>query len=175
MIDLNDLREHPIAPIFAAALPVLVVLGFLIYELTAVSTGTPVALKVQGYDPTDFLRGHYISYDMLTEEVNIADPHNQGIAKDDNQGYLTLIDSDQDGIYDSFGDFYWKNPHQTYMRAYSSYKITLNQYQTRYYLNEDLAPIVEKEIQEAGSFEIIGTVKDGYFRADHILVAGNRY
>lgn len=173
MTDLNDLREHPIAPIFAVVLPLITVLGFLIYEITAVATGAPVALKVQGYDPTDFLRGHYIRYDILTEGVEIADPHNKPDTS--NEGYLTLIDSDHDGILDAFGDFYWKKPQQTYIHAYSYYDISLDSYQSRYYLNEDLAPIVEKEIQEAGSFEIIGTVKDGHFRADHILVAGNRY
>lgn len=189
---MKNLRNNPIAIIISLLIPILAILSFILYEITAVATGDKVALIVQGYDPTDFLRGHYIRYQILNDmldEMKIADPQNIQVQNEyyySHQGYISLIDSNNDGIYDSFGDFYIKKPNIPYINGRcvfynygvndnSRYSIYLNYNQDRYYLNENLAPMVEDEINKYGEFSIVGSVKSGYFRASHIEVNGVEY
>lgn len=192
---MKNLRENKTAVIVSLIIPILMILGFMMYEIISVATGDKVELIVQGYDPTDFLRGHYIRYSIINdmaEEMEIYDPENLPTNEDSSyniQGHISLEDTNNDGIYDSLGDFYVKKPNTPYIngncRIYyikndeeikeMNHRIYIDYHQDRYYLNENLAPIVEDEIREAGSFSIVGTVKSGYFRASHIDVAGKIY
>lgn len=173
--------------IASAVLPIIVVIAFAIYEISMVATGDAVSLSVSGYDPTDFLRGHYIMYDPLLSDIEIADPENQPAkayeSYSTNDGYILLIDSDSDGIYDLLGDFYWKKPSQPYLKAQCYFygsdnrnaRISLSNEQARFYLNENIAPQVEKEIWQSDGFEIVGTVNQGLFRAKYIEIDGKIY
>lgn len=166
------------------------------YEMYAVATGYPVAFIVQGYDPTDFLRGHYIRYDVLnnmTSDIKIGDPENSIYSTEERfyrkDGYISLVDSNYDGFYDSFGDFYWQKPDLPYINAKCNqfvssnyddetelfYTFSLDNNQDRYYLDETLANFVEDEINLAGEFLIVGSLKSGLFRASHIEVNGVVY
>lgn len=191
---MKNLRHNTIAVIISLLIPICVVFGFMMFEVYSVVTGDKVAFTVQGYDPTDFLRGHYIRYDILnnmTENVKIADPQNIPDVYDPDHffneaGYITLVDSNNDGIYDSFGDFYWKKPSVPHIKGFCTkysrydgndeyYSYRLNSNQDRYYLDENLASFVESEINDAGEFYIVGTTKNGLFRASHIEVKGIIY
>lgn len=192
---MRELRNNITAVIISLLIPIGVVFGFMMFEVHSVITGDLVAFTVQGYDPTDFLRGHYIRYDVLnnmTENIKIADPQNTPTDTDtdyfyNKPGYITLVDSNNDGIYDSFGDFHWKRPTNNiaYINGYCSkytrnekeptYTYKLDSNQDRYYLDENLASFVESEINDAGEFYIVGTTKNGLFRASHIEVKGVIY
>lgn len=188
---MKNLRNNTPAVIISLIIPVVIIFGFMMYEVTSVLTGDKVAFVVQGYDPTDFLRGHYIRYDVLngmTDNISIADPQNGPNLSERfyyEDGYIAFNDSNNDGIYDSFGDFYWEKPNIPYIKGNCTYYIyensdprytfRLNHHQDRYYLDENLASFVEDEINKADEFYIVGTAKDGYFRASHIEVNGNIY
>lgn len=194
---MKKLRNNQIAVITSLLIPILAILSFILYEEIAVATGDKVSLIVRGYDPTDYLRGHYIRYQILddmVEDIKIADPQNI-LIKDEyyyrTDGYISLKDTNNDGVYDSFGDFYIKKPNIPYINGRcviynykdfdynnedkQNYNIYLDYNQDRYYLNENLAPIVEDEINKYGEFSIVGTTKSGYFRASHIEVNGAVY
>ncbi len=186
---MTNLQYSPLAVIGSIMLPIVTVLGFLLYEVVTIATGTPVALIVAGYDPSDFLRGHYILYDALTEELEILDPENEPQTQDGyvyrEDGYILLEDVNGDGVYDTIGKFTWTKPSTPYLRAVGSrifyggedegYYFQLDSDQGRYYLDEDLASFVEDEIRRVGKFSIEGTVKQGQFRASAIEVDGKRY
>ncbi len=189
---MNNLRHNTLAVLVSLGIPILMIVSFMFYEITAVATGAKVALKVSGYDPTDFLRGHYIRYSILndmTEHIEIGDSYNmpKNLINEDyfygESGYISLVDIDYDGIYDSYGKFYWKQPNTPSIKAkcnYSSYNdgnytYSLDYNQDRYYLNENIAEFVEDEINLVGEFLIVGTTKNGLFRASHIEVNGVEY
>ncbi|MFI3199992.1 MAG: GDYXXLXY domain-containing protein [Eubacteriales bacterium] len=188
---MNNLRHNTQVVVISLMIPIIMIVGFMTYEVIAVATGDPVALRVQGYDPIDFLRGHYIRYSILndmTENIEIADPHNmpKKLIDDDyfygERGYISLVDTDNDSIYDSYGQFYWKKPNTASIKAkcnYSNYSdcysFSLDYHQDRYYLNENIAEFVEDEINTSGEFVIVGTTKNGLFRASHIEVNGVFY
>lgn len=192
---MKELRNNITAVIISLLIPISLVFGFMMFEVHSVVTGDKVAFIVQGYDPTDFLRGHYIRYDILnnmTENVRIADPQNNPTMHNSDYfrsepGYITLADKNKDGVYDSFGDFYWEKPNVPYINGFCSYygryyseddpkyNYQLDSNQERYYLDENLASFVEAEITDAGEFNIVGTIKNGLFRASHIEVKGIVY
>ncbi len=165
----------------ATLLPFVAAVGFLCYEATAVMLGTPVSLAVTGYDPADILRGHYIRYELLLEDIKPMEPILDEDQFYDVEGYLSIIDSDGDGVYDSFGGFYWNEVPEVYIKAechfytedYARYGLIGNQ--GRYYLDEKIARDAEDAINEAGSFEISGSIRDGFFRATGIVVGGVEY
>lgn len=184
---MDQLREHKGAVIASLICPFLVIIGFICYEFFMVATGVPVSLVVQGYDPSDFLRGNYILYDHLIEDVVIADPIYYNFSDDKfyyrDTGHIILLDTDGDGVYDDFGDFYWSEPSQPYFLAECSIyhsqpdepRIYFLDNQNRFYLDQELAPDVEDDIRDVGSFNITGTVNKGVFRAESIKVAGRVY
>ncbi len=167
--------------LFATLLPFVVAVGFLCYEAMAVLVGTPVSLTVTGYDPADILRGHYIRYELLLEDVGLMETVVDGISMREIEGYLSIVDSNGDGVYDSFGGFYWTQKPEVYIKAecyrysedYSRFLLVGNQ--GRYYLDETIATDVENAINEAGSFQIKGTILNGLFRATAIVVDGIEY
>lgn len=177
----NILQSSRIMTILATILPFLVAMGFICYEATAVYTGTPVSLTVTGYDPADILRGQYIRYELLLEDVKPMEPFSESRDYYGTEGYLSIIDSNGDGIYDSFGGFYWTEVPEVYLKAKCNWltedggRFSLIGNQGRYYLDEKISLSVEKAINEAGSFEINGTVLGGFFRATDIVVNGIKY
>lgn len=178
---MTDLKDSKFLCLFSVLLPIFAVISFMLYELFAVTVGTPIHLTVEGYDPTDFLRGHYIRYDALVENLTILDPENQPDKYYTQlDGYIVIGDKDSDGIYDSFSGFSWEKPDSPYIYAFcrlfeDRHYIFLDNNQTRYYLDENLAPIAEKKILEEGSFTLVGTLFQGLFRASRLEVAGESY
>lgn len=166
---------------FATFLPILVAIGFLCYENTAVHLGTPVSLTVRGYDPADILRGQYILYTLVLEDIELMEIVGDEEKMRGTEGYLSILDSDGDGVYDEIGGFYWNQTPAVYIKAQCSYhsenysNFRLMGTQGRYYLDEKIAKQVEDAIAEAGSFQIQGTVLGGLFRATGILVDGVEY
>jgi len=49
----------------AIVAPCLVIAGWLAYLAAAFSGGTDIVFKIEGYDPRDLLRGHYLQYRVL--------------------------------------------------------------------------------------------------------------
>lgn len=188
---MTNFRNNTMAVIISLLIPILAIINFILYEEIAIATGDKVALIVRGYDPSDFLRGQYIRYDILdtmANEMVIADPQNT--PEDETyryqDGYIALFDSNNDGIYDCLGDFYWEKPNVPFINAkckiftlYNSSKqsvtFSLAYNQDRYYIDENIVSFVEDEISRVGHFEIVGSVKSGYFRASHIEVDGIKY
>lgn len=170
-----------VGTMFATLLPFMVAVGFLCYEAMAVLVGTPVSLTVTGYDPADILRGQYIRYELLLDEVALMEPVVNESDMRGMEGYLSIMDSNGDGVYDTFGGFYWNEKPEVYINAlcYSYWdgnpNIRLVGNQGRYYLDEKIALSVEKAINVAGSFQINGTIVDGLFRATGIIVDGVTY
>ncbi len=165
-------------------LPIIVILSFIGYEFCSYNFGQEVSLKMEGYDPSDFLRGQYIRYDMIgdaaLQSVKVVD---DPFDKDDSfwgeAGYLTLIDTDYDGVCDSYGEFYFSKPNGLYLHATCSrfyendYRVDL--VQDRYYIDENIVSMVEDEIREHGEFTIVGSVSNGYIRAKYIEVNNIKY
>lgn len=178
---MNQSNKSKIITVLATLLPFVVTLGFLCYEATAVFVGTPVSLTVTGYDPADILRGHYIRYELLLEDVELMESVTDVDNFSGTQGYLSIVDSNGDGIYDSLGGFYWNQKPEVYIKAecyrysesYTRFFLVGNQ--GRYYLDEKIAYDVEKAINQHGSFQIQGTILDGLFRATGIVVDGVEY
>lgn len=166
---------------FATFIPFLVAIGFLCYETLAVFMGTPVSLTVRGYDPADILRGQYILYTLVLDDVNIMEKVGEDETIRRTEGYLSIIDSNGDGAYNEIGGFYWNQKPPVYIKAECTYhsedysRFRLVGTQGRYYLDEKIAKQVEDAIAEAGSFQIHGTVIDGLFRATSIEVDGVIY
>lgn len=177
---MTKIRLPFVAQCFLLLCPFMVALGFFFYEVVAVTLGIPVALEITGYDPTDILRGHYIQYDYLFEELEVLDPENAPDSRE-GDGYFVLADGDQDGIYDTITGFTWKEKPEVYLLGFcriwgddSTYFSFLSE-QRRFYLDERIAETVEEEIFQAGGFSIVGTVTHGLFRASGIEVDGTIY
>lgn len=192
-MDSNNLGKNKFElPVFILSIlaPLIVILCFIAYEIAMVNFGTKVSLVATGYDPKDFLRGHYISYKLLAKDIDVFDI--ETIPKFDDSfsrtvidAYITLKDTDNDGIYDSVDKLHINEPDSPYIKSSCVYYydrddettpiVIVNDVQRKYYLNENLAPIVENEINEAGEFEVFGTIHNGYFRSKNIVVDGKNY
>lgn len=182
-------RHNALLSLVAVLTPIIAVLSFVGYETLAIKTGYQVELVVTGYDPTDFLRGHYIRYDALLDEVQVADPENSpwedtSLSRLSGEGYLVVNDTNGDGVGDTFGSFYWEKPDEPYLFAEYYYynngefireTISLKGNQERYYLSESIAYTVERNINSVEEFVIRGSVHKGLFRAIEIEVDGVIY
>lgn len=175
------MKNYKFLKIAALIFPILVITGFASQEFIYRIIGDEVILDISGYDPRDLLRGHYISYTIAESTDNIkTDVY---FTSDDYysvNGYLILVDSNNDGVYDSFSEFSESKPSNPYIKGtihdgYSGiyYRITDNI--KRYYVNEKLAPIIESAITKADSVQIKGTVYNGEFRADSLIIDGTEY
>lgn len=163
-------------------LPIFVVLGVLSYEFAMLHTGTPFAIEVDGYDPVDLLRGHYIRYTFDTDDVVVLENYfEEDGGWTERDGYIVVTDNNRDGVYDTLAEFTIDKPKGAYLlatcRYYSEdrYRVSIPGTQTRYYISEEIAEVVEDKISDVDGFQIKGTLNQGYFRATGIVVDGQFY
>lgn len=178
--------------LIALILPIFMIISIIIYEIIMKATGVPVIFVASGYDPRDLLRGHYIEY-TIDEEGYMDEIEFEYLRTQQDmdkyatriEGYVSLVDNDGDGIFDGIGAFHSNKPSTPYLectcRLYYSVhnsndvSISLNSISRKYYVNEKLAPILEKQIDLQGEFYISGTVNNGVFRADGMIINGVTY
>lgn len=58
----------------AIALPIIVLLGLMLYKQSIINTGQSVTVDIVGFDPRDLLSGHYLRYNIDYNSRNQCTP-----------------------------------------------------------------------------------------------------
>ena len=145
--------------LLSLALPILILLGFVIYHQNIANVGKEAILPISGYDPRDLLSGHYLIYHIDYDIPDICRTSEKQV------GYVCL----------SPKGFFFRQPHncQILIRG------TCNYYRftagiERYYIPEDKADYLSKLIRDKKT-SIVISVKNGVAQVKDLLIDGQSW